>query len=300
MTKHSPLPNARSIYEVPLTLEDTGIADVIVNHLGLKAGKPDLKDWRETVKLATTDHQRTLKVGFVAKYMDNTDTYMSVFEALKAAAWHNKCAIDITWIDASKFDESGTEIAPELKDYEGIVVPGGFGQRGLEGKIKAAQYALSAKKPYLGLCLGLQMAVIAAARNAGLKDANSFELNPDAQDLIINTMADQKDKHMTGGTMRLGDYTCQLEEGSLAAATYDTTSIVERHRHRGECNNAYRDQYTKWGIRASGINSDNNLVEIIEGLDHPFMLASQFHPEFKSRPNRPHPMFAGFIRALLK
>ena len=176
-------------------------------------------------------------------------------------------------------------------------MPGGFGQRGLEGKIKAAQYALKTKLPYLGLCLGLQMAVIAAARNAGSEDATTFELDPDSQEPVITTMADQKDKQMTGGTMRLGDYDCELEKGSLAAKVYGTTKIVERHRHRGECNNAYRDQYENWGIRASGINPDNNLVEIIEGIDHPFLLASQFHPEFKSRPNRPHPMFDGFIKA---
>lgn len=296
----APLPNARTIYEVPLTLEDTGIADVIVDHLGLKAQKPDLKDWRETVKLATADHDKTLKVGFVAKYMDNTDTYMSVFEALKAAAWHNGCKVDITWIDASKYDTPDADIAPQLEKYHGIVVPGGFGQRGLEGKIKAAQYALTAKLPYLGLCLGLQMAVIAAARNAGLTDANTFELDPTTKNLIITTMADQKDKHMTGGTMRLGDYNCHLEKGSLAAKTYGTTQIVERHRHRGECSNAYREQYVNWGIKASGINPENNLVEIIEGLDHPFLLASQFHPEFKSRPNRPHSMFNGFIQAALR
>jgi CTP synthase len=295
----APLPNARSIYQVPLTLEDTGIADVIVDHLGLKAKKPDLKEWRETVKLATTDYDRTVKIGFVAKYMDNTDTYMSVFESLKSAAWHNKVGIDITWIDASEYDAPGANIAPALKGYDGIVVPGGFGQRGLEGKVKAAQHSLKTKLPYLGLCLGLQMAVIAAARNAGLKDANTFELNPDAKDLVITTMADQVDKHMTGGTMRLGDYNCDLEAGSLAARTYGTTNIVERHRHRGECNNDYRGQYQAWGIRATGINPDNDLVEIIEGTDHPFLLASQFHPEFKSRPNRPHPMFDGFIKALL-
>jgi CTP synthase len=295
------LPNAPSIYQVPLTLEDTGIADVITDHLSLKAQKPDLKDWRAMVDLATAKHDRTLKVGFVAKYMDNTDTYMSVFEALKAAAWHNQCAVDITWINAAKFDEPGSDISQELKGYDGIVVPGGFGLRGLEGKIKAAQYALKEKLPYLGLCLGLQMAVIAAARNAGLTGATTFELNPDAKELIITTMADQADKHMTGGTMRLGDYNCTLEQGSLAAQTYGgTTKIVERHRHRGECNNAYRDQYQAWGIRATGINPDNDLVEVIEGIDHPFLLASQFHPEFKSRPNRPHPMFAGFIQAILK
>jgi CTP synthase len=294
------LPNAESIYEVPLSLEDSGIADVIVENLGLKAGKPKLKDWRETVKLAKTKHAKTVKVGFVAKYMDNTDTYMSVFEALKSAAWHNGCGIEIDWIDGSKFDEPGTDIGPALQGYDGIVVPGGFGQRSLEGKIKAAQYALKEKLPYLGLCLGLQMAVIAAARNAGLRQANTFELAPDSPDLVIATMADQADKHMTGGTMRLGDYDCRLTKGSLAADVYGTDKIVERHRHRGECNNDYRDQYESWGIRATGINPDNDLVEVIEGIDHPFLLASQFHPEFKSRPNRPHPMFAGFIQALLK
>ncbi len=144
------------------------------------------------------------------------------------------------------------------------------------------------------------MAVIAAARNAGLKDANTFELDADGPNLVIITMADQRDKLMTGGTMRLGDYNCTLEKGSLAANTYGTTKIVERHRHRGECNNDYRDQYAAWGIRASGINPDNDLVEMVEGVDHPFLLASRFHPEFKSRPNRPHPMFDGFIKALLK
>jgi CTP synthase len=294
------LPNARSIYEVPLTLEDTGIADVITDRLGLKAKKPDLKAWRKVVEQATAEHERTVKVGFLAKYTDNTDTYMSVFEALKAAAWSNDCQVDITWVDATAFDEPGSDIAPELKAYDGILVPGGFGQRGLEGKIKAAQYALREKVPYLGLCLGLQMAVIAAARNAGLAKATTFELDADSIELVINTMAGQKGKHMTGGTMRLGDYDCRLEKGSLAAEVYGATNIIERHRHRGECNNQYRDQYESWGIHASGINPENDLVEVIEGLDHPFLLASQYHPEFKSRPNRPHPMFDGFIKALLK
>ncbi|MEK7594804.1 MAG: CTP synthase [Patescibacteria group bacterium] len=294
------LPNAASIYQVPLTIEDTGIADVILDHLGLKATKkPDLTDWRAVVELATKKHDKPLKIGFVAKYMDNTDTYMSVFEALKAAAWHNDSAVDIQWIDASQFDEPGADIASTLDEYDGIVVPGGFGTRGLEGKIKAAQYALKNKKPYLGLCLGLQMAVVAAARNSGIKGATTFELDADAKDLIITTMADQKEKLMTGGTMRLGDYNCELEKGSIAAKLYGTTKIVERHRHRGECNNEYRDQFESWGIHASGINPDNNLVEVIEGTDHPFFVASQFHPEFKSRPNRPHPMFAGFIQSLL-
>ncbi len=294
------LPNAKTIYEVPLTLEDSGIADVIVKRLGLKAKKPDLKKWRDVVAMATNDHNRTLKIGFVAKYMDNTDTYMSVFEALKAAAWHNGAKVDIHWIDASKYDDAYADIAPILKDFDGIVVPGGFGQRGLEGKIKAAQYALKTKTPYLGLCLGLQMAVIGAARNAGIADATTFELEPDSKNVVINTMQDQADKLQTGGTMRLGNYDCVLEKGSLAARVYGTTKIVERHRHRGECNNDYRGQYEAWGIRATGVNPENNLVEVIEGVDHPFLLASQFHPEFKSRPNRPHPMFDGFIKATLR
>jgi CTP synthase len=294
------LPNASSIYEVPITLEESGIADVLTETLGLKSSKPDISDWRSVVGKATRKYDTTVKVGFVAKYMDNTDTYMSVFEALKSAAWHNDCNIDITWIDASKYDESGKKLEKDLKGYDGIVIPGGFGQRGLEGKIKAAQYSLKSKLPYLGLCLGLQMAVIAAARNAGVEDASSFELKSDAKNLIITTMADQVGKHMTGGTMRLGNYNCHLENKTLAANVYKTSDIIERHRHRGECNNDYRDSYESWGIKASGINLENDLVEIIEGIDHPFFLASQFHPEFKSRPNRPHPMFDGFIKALVK
>lgn len=292
------LPNAPSIYEVPLTLEDTGIADVIARRLHLKVSKPHLKEWREVVKRAKQDYKQTVKIGFVAKYLDNQDTYMSVFEALRAAAWWNDCQLDIRWIDASKFDNPGTDISPVLADCDGIVVPGGFGVRGLEGKIKAAQYSLEHKKPYLGLCLGLQMAVIAAARRGGLKTATSFELDAKAEHRVINTMEDQKGKENTGGTMRLGDYDCQLLKGSLAAKVYGTTKIVERHRHRGECNNVYRDRYEEWGLRVSGVNQKNNLVEIIEGIDHPFLLASQFHPEFKSRPNRAHPMFDGFVKAI--
>ncbi|HVX47810.1 MAG TPA: CTP synthase [Candidatus Saccharimonadales bacterium] len=294
------LPNAPSIYQVPLELEDTGIADVLTEHLHLKTKKPKLKEWRQVVDQATAKHKHRSKIAFVAKYMDNTDTYMSVFEALKAAGWHNDADVDLHWVDASDYDSPEVDIAAALKGYDGIVVPGGFGQRGLEGKIKAAQYALKNKVPYLGLCLGLQMGVIGAARNAGLAQATTFELDENSPDVVINTMADQQDKLMTGGTMRLGNYDCRLEKGSLAAKLYGQTNIVERHRHRGECNNDYRDRYASWGIRASGVNPDNNLVEVIEGINHPFFLASQFHPEFKSRPNRPHPMFEGFVRALLK
>lgn len=291
------LPNARSIYQVPLTLEDSGLADVVVKRLGLNAPSVDMADWRDVVAKATTKFDTTVKIGVIAKYLDNTDTYMSVFEALKAAAMWNETNMEISWVDAEQFDDGTADVANVLDQYDGIVVPGGFGQRGLEGKIRAAQYALTSKKPYLGLCLGMQMAVIAAARNAGLSGATTFELDATAQDLVINTMAGQAGKAMTGGTMRLGDYNCTIAEGSLAAKTYGATEIIERHRHRGECNNAYLDNFASWGITASGINPDNGLVEIIEAVDHPFMLASQFHPEFKSRPNRPHPLFAGFVQA---
>lgn len=293
------LPNAKTIYEVPLTLENAGIAGVIISRLNLKANKPNLNSWKEVVKRASADYDSRVKVAVVAKYLDNQDTYMSVFEALRSAAWWNETKIQIDWIEAEKIKTpKDAEIA--LKNYDGILVPGGFGIRGLEGKIASAQYALKDKKPYLGLCLGLQMAVIGAARNAGHDEATTFELNDESKEQVIITMSDQKDLLNTGGTMRLGDYSCKLEKGSLAAGLYGATSIVERHRHRGECNPEYLEEYDKWGIKASGINPDNGLVEIIEGTDHPFFLASQFHPEFKSRPNRSHPMFDGFIKATLR
>lgn len=294
------LPNAQSVYGVPLELEDTGIADVIADRLDLKVSKPHLKVWREVVRRATTEYKQTIRVGVVAKYMDNTDTYMSVFEALKSAAWWNDANISIEWVDAEKLaGEKPGEVTRELSKYDGVVVPGGFGTRGLEGKIKAAQSALTHQQPYLGLCLGLQMGVIAAARNGGLADASSEELNPRSKHLVINTMDGQKGKENTGGTMRLGDYPCELAKNSLAAAAYKATKITERHRHRYECNNDYRDQYEAWGIRATGTSPDNHLVEVIEGINHPFFLASQFHPEFKSRPDVPHPMFSGFLKACL-
>lgn len=294
------LPNAPSIYEVPLTLEDTGIADVILKQFNLKIKKPDLTAWREVVKRAKTKHSRKVTVGIVAKYMDNQDTYMSVFEALKSAALWNNTAIELRWIDAEKIEKSPKKVDKLLAGCNGIVVPGGFGTRGLEGKITAAQYALKTGLPYLGLCLGLQMAVIAAARNAGLSDASTKELKPTAKDLVITTMEGQEGKENTGGTMRLGDYDCKLVPGSMAHKLYKQDVIVERHRHRYECNNDYRDQYESWGIRPSGTSPNNHLVEIIEGTAHPFFIASQFHPEFKSRPNRPHPLFNGFIAHLVK
>jgi CTP synthase len=218
---------------------------------------------------------------------------------LRSAAWWNETNVQIEWIDAESL-ESMDDVSGAFVGLDGIIVPGGFGTRGLEGKIKAGQYALAHKLPYLGLCLGLQMAVIAAARNAGLSKATTFELDPESDTLVINTMSGQEGMENTGGTMRLGDYKCVIEKDSLAAKAYGATDIVERHRHRGECNNEYRDQYESWGIRAVGLSPDGKLVEMIEATGHPFFMASQFHPEFKSRPNRAHPMFDSFVRSLLQ
>lgn len=293
------LPNARSIYEVPITLEQAGISNVLTERLAIKASKPKLKNWQDMVKRATGTHKKSITVGVVAKYMDNEDTYMSVFEALESAAWWNDTSLEIKWLDAEAIEKVGS-VEGFLDGVDGMVIPGGFGTRALEGKIMAAQYALKKKFPYLGLCLGLQMAAVAAARNAGIKDATSEELDPASENIVISTMADQKGKENTGGTMRLGDYPCAIEKGSLAHQLYKSTKITERHRHRYECNNAYRDYYEDWGIRASGVSPDGKLVEMIEAVDHPFFIASQFHPEFKSRPNKMHPMFDGLVKACLK
>lgn len=294
------LPNAQTIYQVPLTLEDDGITGAICKKLGIAGREPQLTEWRTLVRHATGKHQHQLQIGVIAKYLDNQDTYISVFEAIRAAGWKHEVDTNITWIDAEKLEDPACDIAAELAGIDGIVVPGGFGSRGVEGKIRAAQYALDNKIPYLGLCLGMQVGVIAAARRAGLADANSAEFAPQSHNLVIHTMSDQKGKENTGGTMRLGAYPCVLEEGSIAAQLYKTPEISERHRHRYECNNDYRDQYESWGIKAVGLSPDRHLVEIIEAVDHPFFVASQFHPEFASRPNKPHPMFDGLIAHLLQ
>ncbi|HKU18256.1 MAG TPA: CTP synthase [Candidatus Saccharimonadales bacterium] len=294
------LPNARSIYEVPLTLEQEGIADVLCEKLKLGVKKADLGPWRSMVERSMKRYDRTVRVGVVAKYLDNEDTYLCVFEALRAAGWWNDTNVELKWIDAEALGDKD-DITKDMQSVDGIVITGGFGSRGVEGKIKAAQYALTHKMPALGLCYGLHMILIAAARNAGLDGANTTEVDPGTKYPVIATMTDQKGKENTGGTMRLGNYPCVLTKGSKAAEVYGgVPEIVERHRHRYECNNDYRDQYESWGIRAAGLSPDGRLVEMIEGIDHPFLLASQFHPEFKSRPNRPHPMFKSFIASLLQ
>lgn len=292
------MPNAPTIYQVPLSLQDAGIDDVVIERLSLKAPKAraDMQVWHDIVDAATDKTLPKVKIGVVAKYMDNTDTYMSVFEALRHAAWKHRVQPELIWMDAEKL---GTNSA-QLDEVDGIVVPGGFGSRGVEGKVRAAQHALKSKQPYLGLCLGMQVAVIAAARNSGLEDANSAEFAADSEHIVIHTMDGQAGKENTGGTMRLGNYPCVLDSDSIAARVYGQTEIEERHRHRYEANNDYRDQYESWGIRAVGTSPDKHLVEVIEAIDHPYMVASQFHPEFKSRPHDPHPLFDGFIEAIVK
>ncbi len=292
------MPNAPTIYQVPLVLEDAKIADVITRRLGLRVQKPDMAVWRRVVKSALTRYRKTIRIGIIAKYVDNQDTYMCVFEALRAAAWSSEVNVEIVWVNAERLEKDKGERA-KMEELDGIIVPGGFGERGLEGKIWAARHALDKKLPYLGLCLGLQMAVIAAARNAGLTAATTVELDPKSQHKVIDYMAEQRAKQNTGGTMRLGDYPTVLARGTKARKAYGQENIIERHRHRCECNNDYRDQYQSWGIMASGLSPDSHLVEVVEALDHPYFLATQAHPEFRGRPNRPHPLFTGLVKAAI-
>jgi CTP synthase len=225
--------------------------------------------------------------------MDNEDTYISVLEALKAAAWWQDTELTIQWINAETASDE------DFASVDGILVPGGFGTRGVEGKIAAAHYAMEHKKPYLGICLGLQVAVIAAARNAGLTDANSTEFAPDTPHNVVYIMEGQQGKESTGGTLRLGDYTAELTNGSLVSKIYDAASVVERHRHRYEVNQHYRSEIEKGGLAITGTSPDGKLVEYIEANNHPYFVATQAHPEFKSRPIHPHPLFVGLVDAAI-
>jgi CTP synthase len=293
------LPNAQTVYQVPLTLEAARIDEIIVSRLGIRAHKANMNEWKRVVKAATTKYKRTVRIGVIAKYVDNADTYMSLFEAIKSAAWANEVNIEIVWVNAEGLEKDKKE-REALHTLDGIIGMPGFGSRGIEGKVMAADFAFENKIPYLGVCLGLQVAIIAMARRAGLKKANSTEIDPKTPDPVVSTMAEQIGKENTGGTMRLGDYTAVLERGSLARKLYGQEKIVDRHRHRYEANNEYRDQYEGWGLKISGVSPDGKLVEMIEVPDHPFFVATQAHPEFRSRPNRPHPLFMGLIKAAKK
>lgn len=292
------LPNAKTVYEVPSTLEQAGIASFIAKKLNLKDTPKVDHSWKEMVVQAKRVDLPVVKVGVVAKYMANEDTYMSVFEALRSAGWKHGVEVKIDWIEAEVLE--GADLTKALAKVDGIVVPGGFGSRGLEGKIAAAGYAMDKKVPYLGLCLGMQMAVIALARKAIDPKANTVEIDEHTSCPAIHLMSSQKSITQKGGTMRLGDYECVFDTKSKAYELYGKkTSINERHRHRYEFNNIYREQLIAAGMRLSGLSPDGQLVELIEMDDHPFFMASQFHPEFRSRPNRPHPLFDGFVAALI-
>lgn len=284
------LPNAGTVYEIPSVIAESGINTVLEQFTG-NSTVPDLRKWQEVVERQADADAPVVRVGMVAKYMHNDDTYISVIEALKAAAWAEKMQLDLVWINA----EEATE-----EDFEGvdaIVVPGGFGVRGTEGKIAAATYALEHNKPYLGLCLGMQVAAIAAARRSGLADANSTEFDTDTKSNVIYIMEGQEGLESTGGTLRLGDYDAVLEPDSKVAELYGETDITERHRHRYEVNNEFRQNIENGGLRIVGTSPEGTLVEFVESPTCDYFVATQAHPEFRSRPTRAHPLFTGLIRA---
>ncbi len=289
------LPNASSIYQVPLSLEEQGIGNYLVKHFDVKAKKPNLKDWTRLNKKIASKNKNTVNVAIVAKYLDNEDTYFSIVEALRSATWDQSVNLKFDWINAEKIEKQGTD---SLEHYDGILVPGGFGSRGVEGMISSADYALKSRTPYLGICLGLQTAVSMAARLGCLADANSSEVNSKTKSPVIYILPSQRGKESTGGTMRLGDFPAELVKGSLVKSIYKKSKIVERHRHRYEVNLKFKKSIEKGGIKISGYSPDGNLVEFIEAPNHPFFIATQAHPEFKSRPNRSHPLFTSFISAL--
>lgn len=290
------LPNAASIYQVPLELEAQKVGGYITKRLNLPASKPRLDAWKKLNKSIETARARTISIGIIAKYLDNEDTYFSVVESLRIAGWQAGVGINVVWIDA----ETISKKLFSLKKYDGILVPGGFGVRGVEGKIAAAGYALDKRIPYLGICLGLQVAVIAAARKAGVKEAISEEAKLHAKQNVVYLMPSQAGLEATGGTMRLGSYPATLKKGSVVARLYGTREITERHRHRFEVNRDFEQAIIGGGLSISGESPDGRLVEFIEGEKHPYFVATQAHPEFKSRPHKPHPLFLGFVKAMLK
>ena len=276
---------------MPFNVLKSGVLEILNDFVG-DDREPDMSDWEEFSKKRAQKNARTVKVGLVAKYVGNEDTYICVTEALKAAAAWNNVNLDLRWINAEKVDEK------VLAEVDGLVVPGGFGNRGVEGKIAAANYALDHDVPYLGLCLGMQVACIAGARRAGLKNANSEEFDKETKENVIYLMNGQEGKESTGGSMRLGDFPAKLVKGSKTAKIYGKTNIVERHRHRYEVNQKFLKEIEKGGIVVSGTSPDGKLVEFVEVPGKKFFVATQAHPEFKSRPLRVHPLFMEFIKSL--
>lgn len=286
-----------SIYELPLSLKTEKVDDLIIDKLNLKKADNSMQIWIDVVRrLKAPSHK--VEIGVVGKYIELQDAYKSVYESITHAGIANDCSVRVQRIDAEDLETEGTAI---LKNLDGILIPGGFGDRGIEGKILAAQFAREEGIPYFGLCLGMQIAVIEFARHvAGLKGANSAEFDKDAPHPVIHIMDDQKELTTKGGTMRLGAYPCELAKDSFSYHAYAADSISERHRHRYEFNNQYRDTLSEKGLRIAGTNPERDLVEIVEIPDHPWFVAVQFHPEFKSKPHAAHPLFANFIAATLK
>ena len=288
-----PMPTVDNVYQVPLILEEAGLGDTLVESLSLRAGNRDLSQWNAMVQRMQAPKEQVF-VALVGKYADLPDAYISVKEALRHAALFHDRDVEVSWIPSEEIERNGPEEALAL--VEGIIVPGGFGSRGIKGMIQTARYARENEIPYLGLCLGMQLMVVEYARYClGMEDANSTEFDPETPYPVIDLMPDQRSLSDLGGTMRLGLYPCHLVKGTKAAAAYGAPAVQERHRHRYEFNNAYREGLEEAGLKSSGLSPDGRLVEISEMVEHPFMVGVQFHPEFLSRPDGPHPLFRDFI-----
>jgi CTP synthase len=285
-----------TIYEVPLTLHAEGLDQLVCDLLRLETPKPDLKDWRKFVDCVVSPSKR-IKIAVVGKYMDVRDAYKSIYESLTHAAASEDCGIDLKLVDAESLADG---VDDHLEDVAGVLIPGGFGVRGAEGKINAARYARQHRIPFLGLCLGMQVATIEFARNVcGIKDANSTEFDKDSPDPVISLLEEQRGVRNKGASMRLGTWPTKIVPGSLAEKIYGDTEVTERHRHRYEFNMKYRDRMNAKGFVISGTSPDGTLAELIELRDHPYFVGCQYHPEFQSKPNKPHPLFKGFIAAVL-
>jgi CTP synthase len=292
--------DADTIYEVPLILKNEGLDEIVAKKLGVDGMIADLSEWEEIVK-RVKNPSGNVKIALVGKYVELHDAYLSVAESLCHGGIANDAKVDIKWVHSEDLEEPGFDMNATFSDVDGILVPGGFGDRGIEGKIKAIKYARENRVPLFGICLGMQCSVIEFARHVcGLEGAHSTEFKPETPYPVIDLMPEQKGIEDKGGTMRLGHYPCSIKPGTKTMAAYDEDLIEERHRHRYEFNNEYRDVLTKAGMVLSGLSPDGRLVEIIELKDHPWFVGTQFHPEFKSRPNRPHPLFRDFIKAALE
>ena len=293
--------DSKTIYEVPLALHREHLDSLVIQRLGLKDSKPNLKGWQNLVRILQ-DPTHTIKIGVVGKYVDLKESYKSLHEALVHGGVANNAKVEITYVDSEKLTDKN--VASSLKHVDGILVPGGFGTRGVEGKISAIKYAREQQKPFFGICFGMQLAAIEFARNVcGIKDATSREFHPESHrngNFVIDSMIEQRGSTQKGGTMRLGSFPCSIKTGSLAADVYGAVNIFERHRHRFEFNNKYRGLFEKNGMDLVGICKERDLVEIVELGDHPWFLAVQYHPEFKSKPLAPHPLFKSFVKAALK